>query len=208
MTETTPILVVGTRNAGKCREMARALEGLPLTVRPLSDFGPVPAAVENAETFEANAELKAVAYARAVGHWCVADDSGLEVAALGGRPGVYSARWGGADGDDAANNRRLLEELRDVPPERRQARFVCAAAVASPEDGVLLRARGTCEGLILREPRGRNGFGYDPLFFVPELGRTMAELPADEKLAVSHRGRALRALRAEIEKLFHGRLPE
>jgi XTP/dITP diphosphohydrolase len=201
MTHTTRILVVGTRNAKKCREMAHALQGLPVQVRPLSDYDPVPPAVEDADTFEANAAIKALAYARATGQWCVADDSGLEVAALDDRPGVYSARWGGEDGNDALNNRRLMDELRGVPRERRQAQFVCVAVLASPER-VLLEARGTCEGLILDAPRGQGGFGYDPYFFVPHLGRTMAELTPDEKLAVSHRGRALADLRARIAPLL------
>jgi len=201
MTHTPRILVVGTRNAKKCREMAHALQGLPVSVRPLSDYDPVPAAVEDADTFEANAAIKALTYARATGQWCVADDSGLEVAALDNRPGVYSARWGGEDGNDALNNRRLMDELRGVPSQRRQARFVCVAVLASPER-VLLEARGTCEGLILDAPRGQGGFGYDPYFLVPHLGRTMAELTPDEKLAVSHRGRALADLRARIAPLL------
>ena len=195
------ILVVGTRNVKKCREMAHALQGLPLEVRPLSDFDPVPPAVEDGETFEANAAIKAVLYARATGRWCVADDSGLEVPALGNRPGVYSARWGGQDGNDELNNRRLLEELRLVPHDRRQARFVCVAVLASPE-GPLVEARGTCQGVILDEARGQGGFGYDPLFFLPGLGKTMAELTPDEKLAVSHRGLALGELRVSMEPLL------
>lgn len=201
MADSPRILVVGTRNAKKCREMAHALQGLPLEVRPLSDFDPVPPAVEDGETFEANAAIKAALYARATGQWCVADDSGLEVLALGHRPGVYSARWGGQDGNDQLNNRRLLDELRSVPHDRRQARFVCVAVLASPERS-LLQARGSCEGIILDTPRGQGGFGYDPLFYVPRLGKTMAELTADQKLAVSHRGQALRDLRTKIEALI------
>ena len=131
----------------------------------------------------------------------MADDSGLEVPALGNRPGIHSARWGGQDGNDLLNNQKLVAELRQVPPERRQARYVCAAVVASPEGKVLLSAHGTCEGVIIDTPAGSGGFGYDPHFYLPDRTCTMAQLPPREKHAISHRGRALRALRKKIEQL-------
>ena len=204
MSQTRKILVVATRNAKKCREIEDVLKGLPLEVRPLADVDAGGAAVEETgATFEANAAAKAVAYARATGHWCVADDSGLEVATLGNRPGIFSARWGGEDGNDALNNRKLIDELCDVPRNRRQARYVCVAVLASPEDGVLATARGTCDGVVTDAPAGRGGFGYDPHFYLPDLGCTMAQLAPAEKHAISHRGRALRALREKIENLLH-----
>ncbi len=201
MPTSSRILVVGTRNAKKCREMCELLAGLPLDVRPLSDFPFDGSVEETGDTFEANAAAKALGYARATGHWCVADDSGLEVDALGGRPGVLSARWAGADGDDDANNRMLLEELRLVPPDRRQARYVCVAVLSSTE-GPLVTARGSCPGLIVDHPAGRGGFGYDPYFFLPERGRTMAQLRPEDKHALSHRGHALRELRRKLGELL------
>lgn len=201
MPQSPRILVVASRNAGKCREMQEILEGLPLEVRPLADFEPVEPVEETGETFEANAAAKALAYARATGQWCVADDSGLEVPALGNRPGIYSARWGGEDGNDRLNNERLVRELRSVPPDRRQARYICVAALASPEK-VLLTTRGTCEGLVTDAPAGAGGFGYDPHFLLPDRGCTMAQLAPEEKHAISHRGKALRALREQIAHLL------
>jgi XTP/dITP diphosphohydrolase len=205
MSNTPRVLVVGTRNRKKCREMEDALRGLPLAVRPLSDFEPVEAAEETGDTFEANAEAKALQYTRQTGHWCVADDSGLEVPALGHRPGIYSARWGGEDGNDDLNNRKLMNELKGVPRDRWQARFVCAVALASPDEGVLLSARGTVEGVITDRPAGDSGFGYDPHFYLPDRHATAAELTPDEKLAVSHRGNALRDLRRQLEALLASR---
>ena len=202
MAQQPRILVVGTHNRKKCREMQDVLSGLPLEVLPLADFGDVPPAEETGETFQANAAAKALAYARATGHWCVADDSGLEVPALGNRLGIHSARWGGEQGNDRLNNRRLVEELRDVPPERRQACYVCVAVLASPDGRVLLTARGTCEGIVTDTPAGTGGFGYDPHFYLPERGCTMAQLVPAEKHAISHRGKALRVLRTQIEHLL------
>jgi XTP/dITP diphosphohydrolase len=194
-------LVVGTRNPGKCREIVEILAGLPLVVRPLSDFEDVEPAVETGDTFRKNATAKALAYARATGQWCVADDSGLEVAALGDRPGILSARWGGEDGNDALNNRRLMDEIKTVPPDLRQARYVCVVVLASPE-GVLLSASGSCDGVIADQPAGTGGFGYDPYFYLPERGCTMAELTPQEKHRISHRGKALRALRRKLARLL------
>ncbi|NIA21449.1 MAG: RdgB/HAM1 family non-canonical purine NTP pyrophosphatase [Anaerolineaceae bacterium] len=195
------ILVVGTRNRKKCREMRQLLAGLPLEVVPLSDFDCLATHEETGSTFSENSRQKALAYARATGHWCLADDSGLEVPALGDRPGIYSARWGGRDGDDQANNRKLMDELAAVPRDKWQARYVCVAALASPE-GVLLAAEGTCSGLITDQPAGDGGFGYDPYFYVPDHGCTMAQLSPAAKHAISHRGKALRALREKLAELL------
>jgi XTP/dITP diphosphohydrolase len=158
--------------------------------------------VEDGETFADNARTKAVYYATALGRWCLADDSGLEVDALGGEPGVRSARYAGVGGTrearDRANNRKLLARLERVPDERRAARFVCAMCLADAEGRVIAETRGTVEGVMGREPRGYNGFGYDPLFCLPHLGRTSAELPSEQKNALSHRGDAARKMAAKM----------
>lgn len=157
---------------------------------------------ETGQTFRANACLKASRYAMRHRMWALADDSGLEVDALGGKPGVTSARWAEINGTgkgDADNNTTLLRQLENVPDEARTARFVCVLALADPSGRVILTARDTAEGTILRSPRGGNGFGYDPLFFVSELGKTTAELSPDEKHRISHRGKALRRLRELME---------
>lgn len=193
------VLVVGTKNAKKCREMREILSGLPVEVKSLTDYPGVADAEETGETFEENARAKAAAYARATGQWCVADDSGIEIDGLGGRPGVYSARWGGEDGNDELNNRKMLAELQGVPRDRWRARYVCVVVLAAPSGEALLEARGTCEGQITDKPAGDGGFGYDPYFFLPDRGRTMAELSADDKHAISHRGKALRELRRKLE---------
>jgi XTP/dITP diphosphohydrolase len=153
---------------------------------------------ETGHTFRANACLKASHYARLFNTCAVADDSGLEIDALDGSPGVHSARWAElnqAGKGDAANNALLLRQLENVPDDRRIGRFVCVLALADPQGRILLTARDTVEGRVLRAPRGSNGFGYDPLFFIDEMGKTTAELAPDEKHAISHRGKALRHLR-------------
>ena len=161
---------------------------------------------ETGDTFEANARIKAVAYATATEQFCLADDSGLEVDALGGRPGVHSARFAGngmtRTERDAANNAKLLRELKDVPPERRAARFVCAMCLADPQGNILAETRGEFPGLIIDQHHGFNGFGYDPLFFLPDCGCTSAELPPQEKNARSHRGAAARHMAALILRLI------
>ena len=186
-------LLVGTTNRGKLAEIGELVEGLPL--RSLRDFPGAPDVEEDADTFEGNAEKKALAYAKATGMPALADDSGLCVDALGGRPGVYSARY--AEGDDAARIEKLLGELANVPEDRRGAKFVCALCLAFP-DGRKLTTRGECHGVITHAPRGTGGFGYDPIFFVPELNKTFAELTRDEKSARSHRGRALAQMRPHL----------
>lgn len=204
-------LFAATTNQGKLREFARAAALAEVEIRPLPGLESMPEPVEDAPTFSGNAERKAVAYSRlAPGLLVFADDSGMEIEALGGRPGVLSARFADTLGfaadqglpKDERNNRCVLSLMAEI--ERagggdvsRGARFVCALALA--RDGqVLLRAEGTVEGELLEAPRGRNGFGYDPLFVLPAKGLTLAELPAEEKWAVSHRGNAFRALLDEI----------
>jgi XTP/dITP diphosphohydrolase len=194
-------LVVATGNAGKVAEIAAALAGLPVTVLPLAEFGAVPAAVENGDSFAANAILKATHYAVHTRRPCLADDSGLEVDALDGAPGVHSARYAGCEADDAANNAKLLTALAGVPAEGRTARFRCVLAYVDP-DGTLLTAEGTCEGSILTMARGGGGFGYDPLFYLPALKKTLAELTLAEKNAVSHRGQALRNMTLKLARYF------
>jgi XTP/dITP diphosphohydrolase len=181
------MLYCATSNPGKLREF-RGVAGPGYTIAPLPDLGQIPAPEETGTTFEENATQKARYYAQlGNGAAVFAEDSGLEVDALGGAPGVYSARFAGPDADDAANNRLLLERMKDAADRR--ARYVAVIALVLP-DGGLHTFRGTVEGEILRQPRGAGGFGYDPLFYFPEFGATFAEVTAERKLMVSHRGRA------------------
>jgi XTP/dITP diphosphohydrolase len=178
----------------------------------LDAWAAVESPAEDGATFAENARAKALHYARATGRWCLADDSGLVVDALAGAPGVHSARYAaesfppGADraARDAANTAKLLTALADVEEPRRAARFVCHLSLADAQQ-VLVEATGTVEGRMARQPRGHNGFGYDPVFFLPDRGRTVAELTADEKNAISHRGRALRRFAARLEEFLAGR---
>ncbi len=188
-------VVVATRNAGKLREVAAILAGLPIELVALPDAVALP---PEGDAYEPNAVAKAVAAARATGCAALGDDSGLEVDALGGAPGPHSARWGGDALDDAGRNAKLLAALAGVPDAARSARYVCVAALATP-DGESATARGICEGAILRAPRGAGGFGYDPIFGID--GRSAAELAPAEKHAVSHRGRAFRALADRLRAL-------
>jgi len=195
-------IVIATRNGGKLREIRAALPAPVATVVGLDEVDPagrITEAPEDEPTFAANARAKAAYYARATGLWALADDSGLEVDALDGAPGPRSARYaadagdaGSAAGRDAANNARLLRDLAGVPDPERTARFVCCLAL-SDGDRTLLEARGVLAGRIGLAPQGRNGFGYDPLFVLPARGCTVAELTADQKNAISHRGQAVRA---------------
>ncbi len=196
-------LLLATRNAGKLRELRSRVDGLE--VLSLDDVAPMPEVEETEDTLEGNARLKALAGAGGTGLWTVADDSGLFVDALGGAPGVLSARY--VPGSDADRVRALLEAMDGVPDEERGAAFRCVLALASPE-GEVRKVEGACGGRILRAPRGSGGFGYDPVFLVPELGRTMAELSLEEKGRVSHRARALDALEPLLRELggsFPGR---
>ncbi|MDR2006160.1 MAG: RdgB/HAM1 family non-canonical purine NTP pyrophosphatase [Acidaminococcales bacterium] len=185
-------LLAATGNAGKAREFARMLKNQPFSLLTLADRPDIAAPAETGLTFLDNAKAKASYYARMTGECCVADDSGLEVYALGGAPGVMSARYAGEKADDAENNRLLLQNMADR--DDRSCRFVCALALADAAGAILFSAEGETGGVLLREERGAGGFGYDPLFFVPALGKTLAEASPQEKDAISHRGRALAAL--------------
>jgi XTP/dITP diphosphohydrolase len=196
-------LLLASNNAKKLRELAHVLAPLGIDVVTPRDVGGVPDVIEDAPTFRGNAAKKALSAARASGLWSLADDSGLEVDQLGGAPGVSSARYAGAHGDDAANNARLLRELADVPESRRGAQFACALALARPDATLALEVSGVARGRILFEPRGDGDFGYDPLFLFTEpgfaqTGRGFAELSPADKALVSHRGRALRELLARL----------
>jgi len=197
-----PVLLIATANEGKFREIAAELAGASLQLRSLAEMPSVEACIEDGETFMANAEKKASYYARHYQCAALADDSGLEVDALNGGPGVMSARYAGKNGDDAANNEKLLEELADVPPARRTARFRCAMAVADRQGRILARTEGVVEGVILYRSRGQNGFGYDPLFMVPELAKTTAEISPEHKNRISHRGQAVRAMREKLKDVL------
>jgi XTP/dITP diphosphohydrolase len=196
-----PVLVVGTRNPKKRVEILEILEGLPIDLRDLTGFPHAPEVVEDGVTFEANARKKAVELARSLGLWVLGEDSGLVVPALNGRPGVYSARYAGVQGDDEANNDRLLAELGPLPDDRRAAYYVCTAALANPGGEIVAVAEGRCHGVILRQRRGTGGFGYDPLFLIPEYHRTFGELSPRVKHALSHRARALARLRPALRNL-------
>ncbi|NOY92236.1 MAG: XTP/dITP diphosphatase [Deltaproteobacteria bacterium] len=188
-------LLVATRNRGKLAELTALFADIPeLRLLCLADLAPLPEVVEDGETFLANAQKKAREMAIASGLPTLADDSGLMVDALDGAPGVYSARFTGEHATDAENNAELLRRLAGVPLESRAARFRCVLALATPDGAVGPHTRGECEGRIVFEPRGDAGFGYDPLFEVVSLGRTMAQLTSAEKHALSHRGAAARAM--------------
>lgn len=200
-------LVLATRNAGKVRELVSLLGPLGVEVASLADYPGLPEIPEEGDTFEANAVFKAREVARLTGETALADDSGLEVDALDGAPGVHSARFAGEPKDDAANNAKLLRLLEGVPPERRTARFRCVVALATPE-GEVYTAEGSSEGVILDRPRGENGFGYDPLFYVPALGKTFAELDMEVKNRISHRGKAFARVAGLVRKALLDRVDE
>lgn len=194
--------VLATGNRSKRVELERILEGLDVELVPMIDLG-LESPVEDGDTFEANALIKARAACRATGMPALADDSGLEVDALGGAPGVHSARYAGEVTDDIANNRKLVEELAGIPGTERTGRFVCVAALVAP-DGREWTERGVMEGRIVDEPRGEGGFGYDPHFVADGETRTNAELAPEEKDDRSHRGAAFRAIRPHVESLLEG----
>lgn len=193
-------LLIGSGNRGKAAELAELLVGLPWDVKGLGDFPEVPEPIEDGETFEANAAKKAVYFASQFGVACLADDSGLVVDALGGAPGVYSARYSGAGATDLTNNAKLLDALRDTPESERSARFVCCAAFVVPGQEPHLEV-GTVEGCIAFETLGPRGFGYDPLFIPEGHDRSFGQMDSTEKLALSHRGHALRKMRTYLESL-------
>ncbi|HZS43596.1 MAG TPA: XTP/dITP diphosphatase [Blastocatellia bacterium] len=193
-------ILIATGNPGKVAEIRDMLKDLPVEIIGLSSFPGIEEPEETGSTFEANALLKADYYHEKTGLLTVADDSGLCVDALDGRPGVYSARYGGPASNDKDRYRKLLEELKDVPTEKRTARFVCVAATVG--DGIRQTRSGSAEGVILDSPRGEGGFGYDPVFFYPALNKTFAELTKEEKAAVSHRGKAFAKLIPIITECF------
>ena len=193
-------LVVATGNRGKLREISRLCAEDGIEVLGLDRFPELPAVIEDGATFAENARKKALAVAGQTGRLTLADDSGLVVPELDGAPGVFSARFAGTDASDAENNRKLLAELDGVPRPGRRAAFQCVMAVCSPEAGCRC-FDGRLEGLILEDGRGEGGFGYDPLFLVPEYGKTLAELPLDVKNRISHRGQALRRVLPYLRSL-------
>jgi XTP/dITP diphosphohydrolase len=193
-------LVVATQNQGKLKEIRRVLADSGIEVIGLDAFDALNVAEEDGTTFHDNARKKAVAIAEQTGQLCLADDSGLEVAALGGKPGVYSARFAGEGASDQQNNELLLKELAGVPEAQRQGAFCCVMALCTPE-GECQYFEGRIEGRILTESIGDKGFGYDPLFYVESHGCTMAQLPLDEKNRISHRGQALQKLVVAVKSL-------
>lgn len=194
-------LLAATNNKNKVMEIKEILKDLPLEIRSLEDAGIAIEVAEDRDTFEDNAYKKAFEIMKVSGMPVIADDSGLEVDALGGAPGVYSARFSGVHGDSQRNNMKLLELMKDIPMEKRGARFVCAVVLMLP-DGRLFTSRGEIDGYISLEPRGAGGFGYDPLFIVPEYGLSFAELGDGIKNTISHRSRALAELRRRIDGIL------
>jgi XTP/dITP diphosphohydrolase len=194
-------VVLATRNRHKGAELAELLADLPFRIRTMDEFPDVPDVVEDGETCEANAVKKARAVSDATGLLAVADDTGLEVDALGGRPGVYAARYAGMQATYEDNWKKLLREMTGVPRDRRTAHFVTVAAVASPSDVVAVTT-GRLDGLIAEEPVGERGFGYDPVFYVPELGKTLAELSGEEKNRISHRAKAFAQVRELLQNML------
>lgn len=194
-------LVIATRNPHKVREIERLLAGLGARVLSLADYPAIPEIPETGGTFAENARAKATAVARATGKWALADDSGLEIDALGGRPGTQSRRFAGEHATDADRIAKVLALMSEVADDRRTARFHCALAVAEPS-GAIHEVSGTCEGRIASVARGSGGFGYDPIFLPAGESRTMAELSIDEKNAISHRGKALRAALEMLRRLW------
>lgn len=191
-------ILVATQNPGKVREIRKALKGLGLRIRSLHDFRDIPGMKEDGKSFTENALKKARFYSKIYGKLTISDDSGLEVDVLKGSPGVYSARFAGENASDRKNNQKLLHQMDGIPLSKRGARFKCSIAVVSPE-GKETVVEGECRGRIGFKEVGKKGFGYDPLFILPGLGKTMAQLTLEEKNRISHRGKALRRLRKKIE---------
>ena len=193
------VLILATHNKGKKREYEFLFKKYPIAVKGFSGLEGIPKIEEEGSTFEEIAKRKAQSASRILGVPTLADDSGLVVEALNGAPGIFSARYAGESADDYQNNLKLLEEMRGK--ENRNATFVCSIAIAKPA-GQVLNYTGRCPGIILNEPRGANGFGYDPLFYYPPLSRTFAQLSVEEKNRVSHRGQAMRKLRDDIKRIL------
>lgn len=193
-------IVIATGNPGKAKEFEHMFAPLGFAVKTLLDYPEIADIEETGTTFEENAVIKATTAAKLLHLPVIADDSGLAVAALNGEPGVYSARYAGDGKDDAANRHKLLDKMAGLADDERQATFYCVLAVADATGEVLARYSGELDGYITREERGTNGFGYDSIFYVPEFDQTTAEMTADEKAPISHRGRALKLLQADLEK--------
>jgi XTP/dITP diphosphohydrolase len=204
------VLVLGSRNRKKCREMAELIAPpwepntwlAQLDIRSIEEFPGAPDVVEDANTFAGNARKKAADMARVIGCWVLADDSGLAVDALAGAPGVFSARYAGEPSDDEANNRKLLAGMQEVPDSKRAAAFHCALALSDPLGTIRLETEGLCHGRLTREIRGPGGFGYDPLFLIPEYHQTFGELSALVKHQLSHRARAFARLRRPLVQMI------
>jgi XTP/dITP diphosphohydrolase len=196
-------LLVATTNPGKLAEVQAFLGKLPIKILSLRDLGSAPAVAEDGKTFEENAVKKARTLAEFSGLLTVADDSGLEVDALNGAPGIYSARYAGEEGNDDRNNEKLLRELENAPVEKRTARFVCALALCAPRSSGMAdwAVRESCEGRVAFALKGHNGFGYDPLFFYPPFGKTFGEIDRELKATVSHRGKALKKLAEVLQRM-------
>lgn len=195
------MLVLGTRNRKKRQEIVEILSDLGLEFGDLTQWPELLEVVEDGDTFEANARKKAREPALVLKHWVLGEDSGLVVPALGGRPGVFSARYAGKQGDDDANNAKLIAEVKNLPEDKRGAYYVCVAALANPQGEIQAVAEGRCHGFIILQQRGDGGFGYDPFFMIPEYHRTFGELSGGVKHALSHRARALLNLRPVLRKL-------
>ncbi len=193
-------LIIATGNQGKVKELKKLLAHLSFDILSLKDLPNIPKIIESGTTFKENATIKAVAVSKYTQGIIMADDSGLEVDALGGEPGVYSARYAGEDARDTANNAKLLEKLQGIPLFQRTARFCCTIALVIPGQEMML-VEGYCNGLIAEEPRGDGGFGYDPLFIISSYDKTFAELPLDVKNKISHRGKAMAKALLILEKL-------
>jgi len=202
-----PLVVIGTRNAGKASEIGIQLAAAGIPWTSLAEFPHAPEITEDRATFAENARKKAAVLAAALQQWVLAEDSGLEVDALGGAPGVYSARFAGPSANDRRNYELLLQRLKGVPPERRSARFVCYMVLADPAGSIQVQVCETCHGRITFDPRGQSGFGYDPVFEIPEYHRTFAELGPVVKNAISHRGRAVRQMIRHMKLLFDAQSP-
>ena len=196
-------IIIATKNPGKAKEFQEIFKPLGYQVKTLLDFPEIPDVDETGKTFHENALLKAQEIATKLNRPVIADDSGLEIDSLGGRPGIYSARYAGEPKDDQRNIQKVLEEMKDVSDEKRTAHFTCVLAVVIPGNEPEL-FEGRCDGVILREKRGEHGFGYDPIFYVPEKGKTLAEMTPAEKQSVSHRGEAIAKFREWFEKEWSG----
>ena len=195
-------ILVATQNEKKKAEIKEILKGVPgILLRGIEDFPFLPEMEETGNTFQENAIKKATTLAKACNTWAMADDSGLEIDALNGRPGIFSCRYAGPNATDEMNIQKVLSELKGVSKERRTARFICSIALASPDE-LFFAVEGRCEGFITEEPKGKNGFGYDPIFYIPDYDKTFAELNSSIKSRISHRAKALEQFKERIMPLI------